>query len=182
MNGRFDRDLIFTFSPYLVTKLDSNWALRYEGHHLAYNWTFVSGVGIASSPQFFGSNPAEVRAGNKAGTRVLAAEEDLGRDLVSSLSATKRAQLFWILTCQVTYLQLQKRNFASRKFWRSIKIWILGKRMLIALIDELASMQPEVIADARMETIRSEGLDDIKFVWIGGTERGDPHYFRVQAF
>ena len=34
--------------------------------------------------------------------------------------------------------------------------------MLIALIDELASMQPEVIADARMETIRSEGLDDIK--------------------
>ena len=53
--------------------------------------------------------------------------------------------------------------------------------MLIALIDELASMQPEIIADARMETIRSEGLDDIKFVWIGGTERGDPHYFRVQG-
>ncbi len=22
---------------------------------------------------------------------------------------------------------------------------------------------------------------DIKFVWIGGTERGDPHYFRVQG-
>ena len=53
--------------------------------------------------------------------------------------------------------------------------------MLIALIDELASMQPDVIAKARMETIRSEGLDDIKFVWIGGIERGDPHYFRVQG-
>ena len=46
---------------------------------------------------------------------------------------------------------------------------------------ELASMQSEVIAEARMASIRSEGLEDIKFVWIGGIERGDPHYYRVQG-
>ena len=32
-----------------------------------------------------------------------------------------------------------------------------------------------------MNTIREEGLDGIKFAWIGGTERGDAHYYRVQG-
>ena len=184
VNGRFDRDPdLYFLTVFGDPSLDSNWALRYEGHHLAYNWTFVSGVGIASSPQFFGSNPAEVRAGNKAGTRVLAAEEDLGRDLVSSLSDDQKrvaildidvpGDIFTAAEKEISPLEnsgIRYQDLDSRQ-----------KRMLIALIDELASMQPEVIADARMETIRSEGLDDIKFVWIGGTERGDPHYFRVQG-
>ena len=184
VNGRFDRDPdLYFLTVFGDPSLDSNWALRYEGHHLAYNWTFVSGVGIASSPQFFGSNPAEVRAGNKAGTRVLAAEEDLGRDLVSSLSDDQKSaaildidvpgDIFTAAEKEILPLEnsgVRYRDLDSRQ-----------KRMLIALIDELASMQPEIIADARMETIRSEGLDDIKFVWIGGTERGDPHYFRVQG-
>ena len=184
VNGRFDRDPdLYFLTVFGDPSLDSNWALRYEGHHLAYNWTFVSGVGIASSPQFFGSNPAEVRAGNKAGTRVLAAEEDLGRDLVSSLSGDQKSaaildidvpgDIFTAAEKVISPLEnsgVRYRDLDSRQ-----------KRMLIALIDELASMQPEIIADARMETIRSEGLDEIKFVWIGGTERGDPHYFRVQG-
>ena len=131
----------------------------------------------------FGANPAEVRSGNKAGTRVLAAEEDLGRDLVSSLSDDQKSaaildidvpgDIFTAAEKEISPLEnsgVRYRDLDSRQ-----------KRMLIALIDELASMQPEIIADARMETIRSEGLDDIKFVWIGGTERGDPHYFRVQG-
>ena len=69
VNGRFDRDPdLYFLTVFGDPSLDSNWALRDEAS-LDCNWTFVSGVGIASSPQFFGSNPAEVRAGNKAGTR-----------------------------------------------------------------------------------------------------------------
>jgi hypothetical protein len=49
------------------------------------------------------------------------------------------------------------------------------------LIEELASTQPEPIAEERLNIIREEGLDDIKFAWIGGTERGDAHYYRVQG-
>jgi hypothetical protein len=39
--------------------------------------------GLANSPQFFGANPAEARSGSMKGTRVLTAEEDLGRSLLS---------------------------------------------------------------------------------------------------
>ena len=42
-------------------------------------------------------------------------------------------------------------------------------------------MQPEAIAQLRMDSIRSAGLDGIKFTWIGGMERGDPHYYRLQG-
>ena len=184
VNGRFDRDPELYFLTIFGTPgLDSNWALRYEGHHLAYNWTFVSGMGIASSPQFFGSNPAEVRSGEKIGTRVLSAEEDLGRDLVSALSADQKkmaildlevpGDIFTAAEREITRLENSGISYSELNSRQ--------KRMLIALIDELASMQSEVIAEARMASIRSEGLEDIKFVWIGGIERGDPHYYRVQG-
>ena len=184
VNGRFDRDPELYFLTIFGTPgLDSNWALRYEGHHLAYNWTFVSGMGIASSPQFFGSNPAEVRSGEKIGTRVLSVEEDLGRDLVSALSADQKkmaildievpGDIFTAAEKEITRLENSGISYSELNSRQ--------KRMLIALIDELASMQSEVIAEARMASIRSEGLEDIKFVWIGGIERGDPHYYRVQG-
>jgi len=184
VNGRFDRDPELYFLTIFGTPgLDSNWALRYEGHHLAYNWTFVSGMGIASSPQFFGSNPAEVRSGERIGTRVLSVEEDLGRDLVSALSADQKkmaildievpGDIFTAAEKEITRLENSGISYSELNSRQ--------KRMLIALIDELASMQPEVLAEARMASIRSEGFEDIKFVWIGGIERGDPHYYRVQG-
>ena len=175
VNGRFDRDPELYFLTIFGTPgLDSNWALRYEGHHLAYNWTFVSGMGIASSPQFFGSNPAEVRSGEKIGTRVLSVEEDLGRDLVSALSADQKkmtildlevpGDIFTAAEREITRLENSGISYSELNSRQ--------KRMLIALIDELASMQSEVIAEARMASIRSEGLEDIKFVWIGGISSG----------
>ena len=68
------------------------WGWRYEGHHISLNWTVVDGRLVASTPQFLGANPAEVRDGPRKGTRVLAAEEDLGRALVKSLSAGSGAR------------------------------------------------------------------------------------------
>jgi hypothetical protein len=69
------------------------WGWRYEGHHISLNWTLVAGASIASTPQFFGSNPAEVRHGPKKGLRVLAAEEDLARAVLESLTAEQRTQI-----------------------------------------------------------------------------------------
>ena len=39
------------------------WGWRVEGHHLSLNFTVVKGEMVASSPTFFGANPAEVRQG-----------------------------------------------------------------------------------------------------------------------
>ena len=50
--------------------------------YLSLQLASQNGKSIGSSPQFFGANPAEVREGPMKGTRVLSAEEDLGRALV----------------------------------------------------------------------------------------------------
>jgi hypothetical protein len=84
-----DPDLYF-FTFFGEPTANGAWGWRYEGHHCSQNWTIVNGKLIGSSPQFFGANPAEVRDGPMKGTRVLSAEEDLGRSLVKSLSAAQR--------------------------------------------------------------------------------------------
>ena len=63
------------------------WGWRVEGHHVSLHFTVVNGTLVASSPSFFGSNPAEVREGPKKGLRILGAEEDAARALLQSLDA-----------------------------------------------------------------------------------------------
>src|SRR5881296_1100184 len=80
---------------YFVTvfgKPDSKgtWGWRLEGHHLSLNFMLAEGKEISVTPSFLGSNPGEVREGPRKGLRVLAAEEDLARRLVSSLNDDQR--------------------------------------------------------------------------------------------
>src|SRR5205085_11214631 len=69
----------------------NTWGWRVEGHHVSLHFTVVNGTLVASSPSFFGSNPAEVREGAKKGLRILGAEEDAARALLQSLDAAQRA-------------------------------------------------------------------------------------------
>src|SRR5262249_647522 len=60
------------------------WGYRVEGHHLSQNYTVVAGK-IVDAPSFFAPNPPQDKDGPRKGMRVLAGEEDLARDLVTSL-------------------------------------------------------------------------------------------------
>ena len=68
------------------------WGWRVEGHHVSLHFTVVKGQMVASSPSFFGTNPAEVREGPKKGLRILGAEEDAARALLETLDASQRAK------------------------------------------------------------------------------------------
>lgn len=162
------------------------WGWRYEGHHCSQNWTMVNGrsiSGLSSSPQFFGANPAEVRSGPMKGTRVLAAEEDLGRSLVKSLSPAQRGEAVLSATAPAEILTNNQRTAAIQED-KGIAYARLSKEeqgTLLALIEEYLSAQPKALARARLEKIRKVGLDNIKFAWMGGFEDGEGHYYRVQG-
>jgi Protein of unknown function (DUF3500) len=159
------------------------WGWRYEGHHCSQNWTLVNGRAIASSPQFFGANPAEVREGPKKGTRVLAAEEDLARTLVKALNTSQRAEAVLaekapgdIITGAQRQAAIQEdKGIAYGKLTRE------QQGMLLALIEEYTNAQPRDLARARLEKIRAAGLDGVKFAWMGGLDRGQGHYYRIQG-
>lgn len=159
------------------------WGWRYEGHHISLNWTSVGGKVIASSPQFLGSNPAEVREGPMRGTRALAAEEDLGRALVRSLSAEQRRQAILSDIAPPDLITSNKREAAILED-RGIAYRTLNREqqgILLALIREHASVQRPELARQRLEAIRKAGLDTIRFAWMGGLEKGQGHYYRVQG-
>ena len=184
VNGRFDRDPeLYFFSIFGQPGMDSPWGLRYEGHHLALNWTFAGGAGIASTPQFLGSNPAEVRSGGRSGTRVLHREEDLARELVTSLSAEQQSAAIRevavprdILTGNEQHVEpLDDLGVA----WEDLTAAQQDK--LMELVREVAIVQAAPLARARLENIEQAGREGIRFLWIGGMELGAAHYYRVQG-
>jgi hypothetical protein len=159
------------------------WGMRWEGHHVSLHWTLVNGVAIATTPQFFGSNPAEVRGGPKKGTRVLHAEEDLGRALVTALSPEQRAAAVLSPTAPADILTTNTRKAAiQQNAGLAYKAMTATQRgMLLALIEEYASTQPKELASERVAKLRKAGLDTVTFAWMGGIEKGALHYYRVQG-
>jgi hypothetical protein len=177
-----DPDLYFlTFFGEPAT--NGAWGWRYEGHHCSQNWTILNGQSIGSSPQFFGANPAEVRDGPMKGTRVLSAEEDLARSLVKSLTAEQRAEAVLSAAPPGDILTSNQRKAAIEED-RGLAYSKLSKDQqgtLLALIEEYLGAQPRAEARQRLEKIRNTGFDQIKFSWMGGLEKGQGHYYRVQG-
>ena len=161
----------------------NTWGWRYEGHHISQNWTIVNGTRVASSPQFFGTNPAEVRDGPKRGTRVLGREEDQARALLASLNNAQRASAMLNDTAPRDILTSNQREaamqadlgVAHRDLDRN------QRDVLWSIIEEYATAQPPTVADQRLMAIRDAGVAGIKFGWMGGAARGEPHYYRIQG-
>ena len=177
-----DPDLYF-FTFFGEPSADSSWGWRYEGHHCSQNWTIVNGRLIGSSPQFFGANPAEVREGPMKGTRVLAAEEDLGRSLVKSLSDRQLKEAVLSASAPRDILTSNDRQAAIQDD-KGIAYRDLSREQqgtLLALIEEYLGAQPRSEARARLDKIRAAGFEGIKFAWLGGLEPGEGHYYRVQG-
>jgi hypothetical protein len=177
-----DPDLYF-FTFFGEPAANGAWGWRYEGHHCSQNWTILNGQSIGSSPQFFGANPAEVRDGPMKGTRVLSAEEDLARSLVKSLSAEQRSEAVVSATAPGDILTSNQRKAAIQEN-RGLAYSKLSKDQqgtLLALIEEYLGAQPRAQAHQRLEKIRNTGFDQIKFAWMGGLEKGQGHYYRVQG-
>src|ERR1051326_2612915 len=83
-NGERRNPEKYYFSIFGTPGDHETWGYRVEGHHVSQNFTVVKGK-VVDGPSFFGSNPAEVREGPRAGLRVLAAEDDMGFEVIRAL-------------------------------------------------------------------------------------------------
>jgi hypothetical protein len=159
------------------------WGWRVEGHHLSVNFTLLQDHVISTTPFFFGSNPATVRDGPRQGLRVLGAEEDLGRALVKSLTATQQttAILTNVAPKEIVTSNLRKINPLAPAGLPAAQMTTAQREQLTQLIKEyLGRVRPELAA-ADWEKIEKAGVDKISFAWAGGLEPGQGHYYRVQG-
>ena len=182
---RDSRDPEMYFFTIFGDPAGANWAWRYEGHHLAQNWTISRGKAVASSPAFFGANPAEVEGGEMKGFRALPQEADLAWALMEKMSAAERASVLQPGAAPNDIL-----TAASRKAAPLDQLGLLVKdmsqntrTMFMRLLEYHASNQHPAVATERMARVRAAGLDAIRFAWIGATTRVPraAHYYRIQG-
>jgi hypothetical protein len=177
-----DSDLYF-FSIFGEPSENETWGWRVEGHHLSLNFTVAQGQMVATAPTFFGSNPAEVKAGPRQGLRVLAREEDLARELVQSLDEKQRS-----LAIIDTKAPDEIITSNSRKVEPGNPAGLAASQMtqkqteqLVTLLEEYAHNMPEELATAELKKLHDAGVDKIHFAWAGSLNRGERHYYRVQG-
>lgn len=159
------------------------WGWRFEGHHLSLNFTIVNGSMLATTPRFLGTNPAHVLQGERKGLRVLAKEEDLGRELATSLSGEQRKKAFFRDTAphDIVTRSAAKVDPLEPAGIRMTELGEDQRLLLMSLIDEYVSTMPEEVAAARWSKLKEAGIDEIRFAWAGSLERREGHYYRVQG-
>lgn len=173
----------YFFSVFGTPSSRGNWGWRVEGHHVSLNFTVVNGTLTASTPSFFGSNPAEVREGPKKGLRILASEEDTARTLLMALDQAQRARAIItsvalndiVTTNKVEVSALSPTGITADAFNAQ------QRELLMKVLDAYAGAMASDIATERIERIKKAGIEKIAFAWAGDAERGKKHYYRVQG-
>ena len=182
--GRAMRDVgLYFFMVFGEPTADGTWGWRYEGHHISQNWTVHDGVLSSSTPQFFGTNPAHVREGSRAGERVLVLEDILPRSLIASMTDAHRRAAIISDEAPRDILTTSDRKAAIQEN-RGVAFGDLNRGqqdILWALIEEYAEAQPPAIAAERLAKVKEAGLDGIRFAWMGSLKESEGHYYRVQG-
>ena len=159
------------------------WGWRVEGHHLSLNFLACGDEVLATTPSFLGTNPAEVRAGPRAGLRVLAQEEELGWKLIKSLDAGQRAVAIITNSAPRDVITGDARKVSPLEpvGIPAAKLARTQRGLLEALIKEFIGRNRAEVADADWAKIEKSGWNKISFAWAGGLEPGQGHYYRVQG-
>ena len=172
----------YFFSVFGEPSDSSTWGYRIEGHHVSQNFTLVNGK-VQDAPSFFGTNPAEVKSGPRKGLRVLAREEDLGRELILSLSAEQKKVAIVSADAPKEILTEASRQAALKGQPSGIEASRMNahqREILQNLLDEYCYNMPEQVAQTREDQIK-KAAGNLYFAWAGGEQPGQGHYYRIQA-
>jgi len=159
------------------------WGWKFEGHHLALNYTVANGKEIAVTPSFYGANPGEVREGEHKGLRVLKAEDELAHALVNVLLEGGKKEVIFTDNPPAEILTAENRKVAALEpvGVAAADMSEAQKKALLALISEYTGRHREDLAAADLKKIEKAGFDKVRFGWAGGTKPGEAWYYRVQG-
>ncbi|HEV7620627.1 MAG TPA: DUF3500 domain-containing protein [Flavisolibacter sp.] len=161
------------------------WGWRFEGHHVSFSFFADKNKLVSGTPGFLGANPAIVQAGPQKGMQVLKEEEEMGFDLLHSLS---KAQLK--ITVIDTLAPNEIITFVSRNAMIEHPAGIGYNELdahqqekLLQLLKLYINRYTKLFADEMLKEIQQAGLNNIKFSWAGHTVPGigNPNYYRIQG-
>jgi hypothetical protein len=179
---RRDPDLYYT-TIFGDPGKDASWGWRFEGHHLSINVTQAAGESQVATPLFMGANPARVPSGAHAGLRLLAAEEDTARALVTMLSEERRKVA---IIAQRPFADIVTRNdpkVQSLAFegLAAAEMTPAEQGLLRKLVGIYAGRMTTSVAQEQLERIEKAGFGELRFAWAGAIAPGEPHYYRIHG-
>lgn len=179
--------LLYYVTLYGEPSENGRWGMSFEGHHLSLNFVVEGEAVVASTPQFMGANPAEVRTGEieglPVGTRVLGAEEKLAFELLASLDEAARSQAA-IDTEAPREIRAPKAAQPPQEEAKGLAAGEMSAKQvkqLRSLIEVYTSAMPEPVARQRWEAIENAGFEQVRFAWLGADRPGIGHGYRVQG-
>ena len=148
------------------------WAWRVGGHHVCVHATVVEEA-VVVLPLFLGANPAVT----PSGSRLLAAEEDLGRELVLSLTDSQRPAAVLadeapsdILTGNAARAEIGAVPTGLAYADLTAPQQSVFERLLAVYVGRGT---PPAAVPVR--------LHEATFAWLGGTAQGEGHYYALRA-
>ena len=160
------------------------WSWRVGGHHVAIHVTLAGDEVIGTAPSFLGANPAVVPSGPLAGTRTIAGEEDLARELLATLGPRERAPAIVDAVAPADILTGHGRHADVRSVPAGVRHADLGAEARAAferLVRHYVDRARPDVAGATWARVVAPVLGDVTFAWSGPEERRRGHYSAVRG-
>ncbi len=176
----------YTLAFFGTPSADGRWGWRFEGHHLSLNFT-VAPDELSVTPSFLGASPAEIPNGTLAGFRSQRGTHEAGFALINALDESQRAQAiedgnppFDILSGTLN------KPVESWDEWKALppqgiavnELSAEHKDLVQRILDEVVTTYRPEISQSYLAQI---DVNDLRFVWYGGTNDGDAHYWRLEG-
>ncbi|MEM8886886.1 MAG: DUF3500 domain-containing protein [Bacteroidota bacterium] len=172
----------YYFSLFGDPSTSDPWGWRFEGHHLSLNFSSVNNE-LSATPSFYGSNPAIVPVGERKGHEALDKEQNLARAFVKSLDAEQQKAAIVLeevpeeiisgVARKVEEMPLEGLAYANMNEEQ--------KTAFLELLDVYLGNMVASYADQQLAQIKEAGFDKLHFMWAGGMESGDAHYYRIHG-
>jgi len=155
------------------------WGWRFEGHHVVLQFSEVDGK-LAFTPHFLGTNPARHEQEGRV-VEPLAREQSLGRELAAALEGTlaPRARVAGPVPADVVHGPGRDERFDAAE---GVALAELPEAFRGRVADLLGTYVDrfEGPARARAQELVAD-LGALRFLWVGSTEAGKPHYYRLHS-
>lgn len=177
----------YYFTIYGTPSEAEHWGLSIEGHHLSLNFVMQGDKIVDSTPQFFATNPAELKdnygEGFEKGLRVLREEESVAFELLAKLNAEQRkaVQLAGDVPKEIRAPSTPQPPQTAAEGLMAGKMEAAQKETLRTLLKAYTDKMRSEVAKERWKLIDDAGFDKVAFAWSGADKPGIGHYYRVQG-
>ncbi len=164
---------------------DKNWGWRFEGHHVAFNFSAKNNKLFSGTPSFLGSNPGIVLSGAEKGKQILKNETELGFALLNALDATQQIKAIIQTEAPGEILTGNKRvaMISEPKGILYSEMNASQQKLMLELLSLYIQRYTKMLAMSMMADIETAGLNNLRFAWAGekAIGPGHPHYYRIHG-